>query len=523
MILAGDFNTPSIDWANDTITENPQYGPATNEQLLDITRELFLTQTVSEPTRGPNTLDLIFATSPDLVQDVRTTTGISDHLAVTAKYKHKLETNKKPKRTIYMYSKANKESLEQDLLDVQQKFLLEANSRTVNENWKTFTRSLAQITDKNVPKKMVGKNKDLPYITKDIKRLMKVRKRRWDKYKKTKKAEHHRSYDAVQETIEKRLEEEYLKYLQGLFDDSGKGTGKLWSFIKSKKRDQVGIPALLSGTKLVTTAKEKAEALSNQYESVFTQERMDQIPDKGPSPFPSMNDIVINTAGVVKLLKQLNPRKAIGPDLVSTTMLRDYAEIIGPILASIVQQSINTGEVPDEWLSANISAIFKKGSKSNPANYRPISLTCVTCKVMEHIVFSSIMGHAEDHKILKHYQHGFRKGHSCESQLLLTAEEIGRDLDNNHQTDVLILDFAKAFDMVPHKRLVHKMDYYGIRGNTLRWITNWLTNRHQTVVVDGECSRRVPVISGVPQGSLLGPLLFLLYINDIGDSISSPL
>ena len=133
------------------------------------------------------------------------------------------------------------------------------------------------------------------------------------------------------------------------------------------------------------------------------------------------------------------------------------------------------------------------------------------------------MNHADELDILKHYQHGFQKGHSCESQLFITVEDIGRQLDQQYQVDILILDFAKAFDMVQHKRLLTKLKYYGVRGRSLNWIQSWLIQRHQTVIVDGKNSRHVPVKSGVPQGSILGPLLLLIYINDIGDNITSSL
>ncbi len=153
----------------------------------------------------------------------------------------------------------------------------------------------------------------------------------------------------------------------------------------------------------------------HQYEKIFSKEDTNHMPTMGVNPYISMPDIVIVVAGVEKLRKNLIPKKTIGPDLLPLKMLKENADLLAPILTKIFQQTLNTGRVPSDWTKANDITIFKKGKRSTPANYRPVSLTSVICKVQEHIIFSNIMDHADLRKILVHFQHEFRKGHSCES------------------------------------------------------------------------------------------------------------
>jgi len=517
IIVAGDFNVGEIQW--DTLSVNPSSNrKGLCNKIIELLGDNHLHQLQREPTRENATLDLFCTDKPGLVKSIQTIPGISDHDGIImVDLSLKAQINKKTSRSIPLWAKANWDLLKEKASSLTSEFLIDCNSRDIYENWKLFEKYIKELMNM-IPSKRTSTRYNLPWLTNEVKRKCRKKRRLYRKAKKSKAPKDWAKFKVHQENTRKALRTAHWNFINNIFQE-GLETGNrnsFWSYIKAQQQDSVGVSPLRRGRQLFSDSASKARLLSEQFCSVFTVDTPSTADIKlcGPN-YPDIPELEIQVGGVRKLLEGLNPSKAAGPDEIPARLLKNLAEELAPAITAIFMISMQQGALPDAWKEAWIAPVFKKGNRNDAANYRPVSLTCILCKSLEHILCTHIRKHLDHHGILTPANHGFRAKHSCESQLLITTHDILKQRDGGKQVDVAILDFSKAFDTVPHRRLLGKLRFYGITGTTLKWVEQFLIDRTQSVLCDGIRSGKEKVGSGVPQGTVLGPLLFLLHINEL--------
>lgn len=301
-----------------------------------------------------------------------------------------------------------------------------------------------------------------------------------------------------------------------------------YSYVKkmSKVKSKIG-PLVDKNGVYTSNPLQMANILAEQFSSVFSKMNAslpapeDLFPDVHPTTDSSINDIAFTVEDVVEAILKLSISSASGPDGFACVLLENCVDSLSNPLYTIYRRCLDDGRVPKSFKMSCITPIFKSGSKGLPVNYRPVGLTSQLSKIFEKIVREHMLDFFKKKNVLNDTQHGFRKGRSCVSQLIQHFEKIIDYLEQGYNVDVVYLDFCKAFDKLDFNVLLTKLKNYGVGGKLGRWLYSFLVGREQCVMVDGFTSVVCAVLSGVPQGSVLGPLLFLVLINDIDENVKN--
>ena len=513
--LVGDLNLPNVNlnaWESGVC---PHLGVEQN--FVDLFGDLGLAQLVNAPTHAAgNILDLFLTNNKQHISNLSILNDghvcKSDHFPISLNIAARVQRKKFCKKKVYNFKKANWDNLNLEFMSINWNMLL--NSPDIETAWSKFLNTFHSTCNKHIPKVTAKSGFQPPWFDSDVYCQCREKDKWRAKYNKSKSDSHYLKYIDARSDLKKLIK---TKMQANLMDGTHENaiTKKFWSYVKSTSNSHRIPDSVHYRQKFRCEDKDKANLFNEYFFDQFSEASNYDININ----YNSNTDVSFDQVEIYDFLKNIDPNKCPGPDGVHGKILKTCANSLSLPLLILFRTSFFTCKIPNDWKLANVVPVHKKGSKNSVENYRPISLTSLVMKVYERVIRVTVMNKCKDR--LDPSQHGFLPNKSCESQLIPFYDNLACTLNNSSRTDVVYFDFAKAFDSVNHDLILCKLKYkFNVDGFLLKFFVEYLKDRHQKVVINNIHSESIDVKSGVPQGSILGPILFVLFINDITNGLS---